>query len=79
MGVGMWEYAAGGPNRYPWALGNEFKVSDYCSDMNSNKERSSTCPVKSFPANGFGLYDMGGNVGSGLIVFTAFTALAGVF
>ena len=52
----QWEYAAGGPNHYTWPLGDTFNSSDYVYDD------TQTRPVKSKPANGFGLYHMGGNV-----------------
>ena len=51
----QWEYAAGGPNHYTWPLGDTFNASDYVGD-------TQTQLVKSKPVNGFGLYDMGGNV-----------------
>jgi formylglycine-generating enzyme len=68
-----WEYAARGGllgKRYPW--GDEFQpdgrymantFTGHFPDKNDKAdgyERSS--PVKAFPANGYGLYDMGGNV-----------------
>ena len=52
----QWEYAAGGPNHYTWPLGDTLNVSDYVAGD------TQTRPVKSKPANEFGLYDMGGNV-----------------
>lgn len=52
----QWEYAAGGPEHYEWSLGNTFKKSDYVIDDTQSR------PVKSHPANGFGLYDMSGNL-----------------
>ena len=68
-----WEFAARGGldgKRYAW--GDEFKPSGkfmtnswtgkfpYRNTKEDGFERTS--PVKSFPANGYGLYDMGGNV-----------------
>ena len=69
-----WEYAARGGlegKRYPW--GDEFKPADGRFRANTytgkfpvedTKEDgfAGTSPVKSFPPNGFGLFDMGGNV-----------------
>ena len=52
----QWEYAAGGPNHYTWSLGNTFTNTDYCFST------TNTCPVKSYSANGFGIYDMSGGV-----------------
>jgi formylglycine-generating enzyme required for sulfatase activity len=68
-----WEFAARGgldSKRYAW--GDEFKPGSkfmantwtgnfpYKNTKEDGFERTS--PVKSFPANGYGLYDMGGNV-----------------
>ncbi len=52
-----WEYAARGGKSglvYPW--GNEL------GSENANYDSGGTCPVGSYPANGFGLDDMAGNV-----------------
>ena len=57
-----WEYAArGGNNRYRYPWGDNF------GEGNANYEGSgdgyeNTAPVMSFPANGYGLHDMAGNV-----------------
>jgi len=51
-----WEYAAGGPEHYKWSLGNTFDASKYSFN------KSGTEPVGSYPANGYGLYDMSGSV-----------------
>jgi formylglycine-generating enzyme required for sulfatase activity len=69
-----WEYAARGGlegKRYPW--GDEFKGADGKFRANTytgkfpvadTKEDgfAGTSPVKAFPPNGYGLFDMGGNV-----------------
>lgn len=52
----QWDYAAGGPNHYTYPLGDTFNQDDYIFDV------SGTSPAASKSANGFGLYDMGGNV-----------------
>lgn len=53
-----WEYAAGnGSAHWKWSLDqNNYSTSKYCAGMDQ------TCPVKRYPANQFGLYDMSGNV-----------------
>jgi sulfatase modifying factor 1 len=68
-----WEFAArGGLDRQPFVWGSEFKpkgawqantFQGHFPDHNSAEDGfSGTSPVKSFPPNGFGLYDMAGNV-----------------
>jgi formylglycine-generating enzyme required for sulfatase activity len=52
----QWEYAAGGPNHYTYSLGDTFDSTLYTFDQSNSQ------PVKSYPANGFGLHDMGGSV-----------------
>ncbi|MEO5914302.1 MAG: formylglycine-generating enzyme family protein [Luteolibacter sp.] len=68
-----WEFAArGGLDGRRFAWGDEFKpggkfMANTWTGTFSNKNTEEdgfpgTSPVKSFPANGYGLYDMGGNV-----------------
>ncbi len=58
-----WEYAAKGGlvgRKFPW--GNWFIIS-YANSWNSGDEwDNDTSPVESFLVNGYGLYDMAGNV-----------------
>src|SRR5204862_3918608 len=68
-----WEYAArAGLDQQPYVWGKEFNPNGkrmanifegHFPDRNSKLDGwERTSPVKSFPANGFGLYDMAGNV-----------------
>ena len=68
-----WEFAArGGKEGKRFAWGDEFKpggkfmantwTGTFPSKNSSEDGFPKTSPVKSFPANGYGLYDMGGNV-----------------
>jgi len=68
-----WEFAArGGLDRQTYVWGNEFQpggkwkantFQGHFPDHNSHADGySGTAPVASFPANGYGLYDMAGNV-----------------
>ncbi len=56
-----WEYAAAGPEKFTWPNGNSFTDSDYSCSVGS-KDENSTSPVGSYQPNGYGLYDIGGNV-----------------
>lgn len=69
----QWEFAACGGlegKRFAWGdefkLGGKFMANTWTGDFpyNNTKEDGfvGTSPVKSFPPNGYGLYDMGGNV-----------------
>ncbi len=58
----QWEKAARGGQEgeeYPWGDGWDAKK---CASTDDAKNLFSTKPVKSYPANGYGLYDMAGNV-----------------
>lgn len=65
-----WEYAARGGNtglngksryKYPWGDEASHERANY--DGTEGRDRwDGTSPIKSFPATGFGLYDMAGNV-----------------
>lgn len=59
-----WEYAARGGldgKKYPW--GDEISDDDAnCTGTEGRDQWATTSPVGSFPANGYGLYDMAGNV-----------------
>lgn len=58
-----WEYAArgGAAAAYPWgdAVGRD---NANCRDCGSQYDKRMTAPIGSFPPNGYGLYDMAGNV-----------------
>ena len=66
-----WEYASrGGLNGMKFSWGNEIKLSDYANTWEGEFPKNnykidgyeSTSPVKSYPPNQYGLYDMAGNV-----------------
>ena len=66
-----WEYASrGGLNSMKFSWGNEIKLSDYANTWEGEFPKNnykidgyeSTSPVKSYPPNQYGLYDMAGNV-----------------
>lgn len=66
-----WEYAArGGHNEriYPWGNEPSHRLANYgaeecCAGLVLGPDRwENTAPVRSFPANGYGLFDMAGNV-----------------
>jgi formylglycine-generating enzyme required for sulfatase activity len=68
-----WEYAArGGLDRQPFVWGAEFKVEtrlqantfqgSFPTNNTAEDGYQATAPVASYPANGYGLYDMAGNV-----------------
>jgi formylglycine-generating enzyme required for sulfatase activity len=65
-----WEYAARGgtSTAYPWGMSATHEHANYgadecCSGLASGRDRwVNTSPSGSFPPNGFGLYDMHGNV-----------------
>ena len=61
-----WEYAARGGlggNRYPWGDDvGDIRVYANCTDKVGRDEWEFCAPVGSFKPNGYGLYDMAGNV-----------------
>jgi sulfatase modifying factor 1 len=57
-----WEYAAGGPNHYKYPWGDEFDGKACCYSCYNGSGDPPTMSVKSFEANGYGLYEMAGNV-----------------
>lgn len=54
-----WEKAAAGPEGYLWAFGNVF---DGAQANTSASSLQNTTPVGMYTPNGYGLYDMSGNV-----------------
>lgn len=59
-----WEYAAGGPEhtKYPWGKVMDENLTCFNQRWEKNTEKQPTVAVKSYPANGYGLYDMAGNI-----------------
>jgi formylglycine-generating enzyme required for sulfatase activity len=57
-----WEFAAGGPNHYEYPWGDNWDKYKCCNWENRGTELPPTMEVGSFDANGYGLYDMAGNV-----------------
>ena len=60
-----WEYAACGElvgKRYPWGDGITHDDANWGDTVNGKDKWSKCSPVGSFAANGYGLYDMAGNV-----------------
>ncbi len=57
----QFERAARGPEGFDYPWGNTFDGS-MCANSVAPKVLAGTASVRSFPANGFGLYDMTGNV-----------------
>ena len=53
-----WEYAASGPERFKWSLGNIFLPEDYVFGLDGGQPRGSI-PATHRP-NSYGLYDMSG-------------------
>lgn len=64
----QWEYAARAKTNtaYPWGdevrAGSNGKVMANCADCGSQWDKEQSAPARSFLPNGFGLYDMPGNV-----------------
>ena len=59
-----WEYAARGGKeglKYPWGNGVTHDDANFAG-TGGRDNRKNTAPVESFPPNGYGLYDMAGNV-----------------
>jgi len=57
-----WEYAAGGPNHYKYPWGDEFDEKGCCFEKYQGGGQPPTVRVKCFKPNGYGLYDIVGNV-----------------
>lgn len=57
-----WEFAAGGPEHHVYPWGDEFAGGMCCWSTNHGQGNPPTMSVKSFPSNGYGLFDMAGNI-----------------
>lgn len=66
-----WEYAARGGNtglggkpiyKYPWGNDISHNQANYAGTEERDQWNETSSPVGSFPANGYGLYDMAGNL-----------------
>lgn len=57
-----WEYAAGGPNHYNYPWGDDWDKYKCCNWKTQESTEPGTAEGGSYDANGYGLYDMGGNV-----------------
>ena len=57
-----WEYAARGGSRTRYSFGDDISRSQANYDFNGSNGLKKTVPVGSYGANGFGLYDMHGNL-----------------
>ena len=58
----QWERAAKGPEGFKWPFGDTFDAGLLQCSTSKVGDSGGTAPVGKFPANGFGLYDMAGNV-----------------
>jgi formylglycine-generating enzyme len=56
------EYAAGGPEHTIYSWGDIWDNKACCNYLNHSKGKPGTMKVGSFPPNGYGLYDITGNV-----------------
>jgi formylglycine-generating enzyme len=55
----QWEYAAAGPSGLRWPFGDTWAPG--LANVENPAEHLGTTPVRQFPPNAFGLYDMAGN------------------
>jgi formylglycine-generating enzyme len=56
----QWEYAAAGPSGLRWPFGDEYQPGALNAERPA--QHLGTTPIRQFPPNAFGLYDMAGNV-----------------